>query len=240
MAFKSMVEFNEERYGNFFMLQNDGDSAQVIFLYRNLKDVLVAPAHYITSSDFKGYVHCLGKDCPACKPGPGRDRGLRVQNKLFVPLYNIDADEIQYFDRNDSFYAQLVSEVFRKYENPSECIFQIIRHGAYRDRNTRYEIRLLGKNDFLPYDEILNKFQTTMPEDYERVIHSVNAIDMAAYLNSYGESNSSEEYTSAADLPKYTPTPRVATPAPVASYEPPKMDSADLESIDEIDDNVEF
>ena len=242
MAFKSMEQYNTERYGNFFMLQDDGDSAQVIFLYRKLEDVLVAPVHYIASSDFKGYVHCLGDRCPACKPGPGRERGLRVQTKLFVPVYNIDADEIQYFDRSDAFYHQLCSDVFRIYENPSECVFRIVRHGAYRDRNTRYEIQLLGKNDIISYDEILSKFNTSMPEDYERVVKDMSASEMQSALDTYGSNSSESSYSSASDLPKYTPIPRVTVPTPAFSESSrPKIDvtSEGIEDED-VDEDVKF
>lgn len=244
MAFKSMVDYNEQRYGNLFMLQNDGDSAQVIIMFRDLNDVLVAKTHYLMSDDFSGYVHCHEKDCPLCRLAKEKP-GFRAQNRLFIPVYNIDADEIQYFDRSDSFFPQLQSEVFRKYENPSECIFQIIRHGKYRDRNTRYEFRLLGRNNFLPYDEILKKFNTSMPEDYSRVVRDMSPAEIEAALSDYlngSYSNSGSSYQSAEDLPKYTPTPRVTAPKVDNAYEPPKVDipQANDDDLSEIDDNVEF
>lgn len=60
MGFKSIEQFNEERYGNKFILPNDGDFADVIFLYKSAKEVLVADAHYVKSADYSGYVHCNG------------------------------------------------------------------------------------------------------------------------------------------------------------------------------------
>ena len=70
MAFKTMNDFNKERgYDNYFTLRNDGDTADVIILYRGVSDVLVADAHYIKSNDYTGYVHCCGRGCPACGKG---------------------------------------------------------------------------------------------------------------------------------------------------------------------------
>ena len=60
MGFKSISQYNEERYGNKFILKDDGDYADVIFLYRNYQDdVKVASAHYIKSPDYSGYTFCV-------------------------------------------------------------------------------------------------------------------------------------------------------------------------------------
>ena len=54
MAFKSMETYNKERFNNLFILANDGDYAEVIFLYEKYGDVLGADAHYIKSSEYSG------------------------------------------------------------------------------------------------------------------------------------------------------------------------------------------
>ena len=104
MAFKKMTDYNEERYGGKFILRNDGDFADVIFLYKSISDVLVADAHYIKSEKYNGYVHCCGVGCPACA------KEIRVQNKLFIPLYNIQSREIEFWDRTVRFERQLISD----------------------------------------------------------------------------------------------------------------------------------
>ena len=63
MAFKSVEQFNDDRYHGLFRLVNDGDHADVIFLYQSIKDMLVAQAHYIKSADYSGYVHCCEQGC---------------------------------------------------------------------------------------------------------------------------------------------------------------------------------
>ena len=100
MAFKTVNQFNKERgYENYFTLRNDGDTADVIFLYRSTDDVLVADAHYIKSENYAGYIHCCGRGCPAC------GKGISVRNKLFVPMYDLACNKIVFWDRNMFFYG---------------------------------------------------------------------------------------------------------------------------------------
>lgn len=228
MAFKSVNQYNEERFGNLFLLRNDGDSADVIFLYRNVDDVLVADVHYLVSDTYRGYAHCLGKSngCPACNYG---ERGIRNQTKLFIPLYNIDADEIQFFDRSIRFEAQLKHDVFDTYPNPSQCVYRITRHGAAGSADTTYEIKIIGKNTIGTYDEILAKFNARMPDYYETICKDLSAREMSDLL---GNSNTrtSNSFNS---VPSYTPKPRVTVPAPAptTSYSaPPVMPDVSADS----------
>ena len=195
MAFKSVEQFNDDRYHGLFRLVNDGDSADVIFLYQSIKDMLVAQAHYIKSADYSGYVHCPGQGCPAC------GKGIRVQTKLFIPVYNIEKDEIEFWDRNMKFEPQMEKDVFARFSNPSEFVFRITRHGIPNDINTTYSIEAVGKNTIISYSNALAKFQTKMPDAYEVVIKDVSVTELTAMLqNSGSESNS--------NMPEYVPIPR--------------------------------
>ena len=201
MAFKKMTEYNAEKYNNRFVLKNDGDSADVIFLYRGKDDVLEADAHYINSADYTGYVHCNGKGCPACA------KGIRVQKRLFIPLYVINSNqeevnEIQYFDRTVRFDTQLQRDVFQNYPNPSQYVFKITRKGAANDINTSYEIRAIAESP-ISYDEILAKFNTSMPEHYENIIKEFESTEMFAMLDTKGDATNN-----APTLPSYKITPR--------------------------------
>lgn len=223
MAFRSMKEYNETKYKNWFVLRNDKDFADVIFLYRNYSDVLIADAHYVKSDEYSGYVQCCGRGCPACS------KGIRVQQKLFIPLYNISADEIQFWDRNMTFENQLNNDVFDKYPDPSNYVFRITRSGAYRDINTTYSIQAVGRNTAQPYEDILKKFNATMPEYYD-VICKDYSPDKLSQLLINPTSNSSVS----SDLPTYTVTPRVSvnasSPSPIPEThdvfpEEPSVDS---------------
>lgn len=212
--FQSLTEYNEKKYGGWFILQNDGDYADVIFLFRNPNDALVAKVHYIKSAQYNGYVHCCGVGCPACA------KNIRVQTKLFIPLYNITAGEIQFWDRTDRFGVQLEADVFRNYPNPSDFVFRITRHGMPRDLNTTYSIMAAGKNSSMPYDVILEKFGVKMPDYYSTICKEVTISELDSMLGNTGLNSGAATFTS---LPNYQVTPRFSS-AP-ASFDTPQTAS---------------
>ena len=191
MGFKTVTVYNEEKDGSFFLLKNDGDTADVIFLYQNVNDVLVADTHYIKSGEYSGYAHCCGAGCPACA------KGIRIQTKLFIPLYNIATGEIQFFDRSMKFEPQLQKDVLASYPNPSEYVFRITRRGEAGSIDTRYEIVAVAKNTVKSYAEILAEKAITLPAGYEAVCRELTADEMGRMLNTNSSVSSS-----------YTPTPR--------------------------------
>lgn len=228
MAFKSIKQYNEERFGELFVLRNDKEFADVIFMYRNIDDVLVADTHYIKSADYSGYVHCTGRGCPACA------KGIRVQTKLFIPLYNITEHELQIWDRSTQFENQLNYDVFSKFPNPCEYVFRITRHGVARDVNTTYEIQAVGKNTFMHYDDILKKCNTSFPEFYSEKCREYSAGELNMLLNAPA---SSSEFDG--DMPNYTVTPRASfkatvTPAvvPATPFDAPIVEPVNISAIE--------
>ena len=209
--FKTAKDYNEERFGGFFLLRNDGDFADVIFLYQSWDDVLIADTHYVKSADYSGYVHCCGRGCPACA------KGIRVQAKLFIPLYNITESQIQFWDRSTRFENQLSTDVFKNFPNPSEYVFRITRKGAAGDVNTVYEIRAIGKNTSFSYDEILKANKTSLPEHYSTVCKEYSASELASLLSS--EVEAPTESSTAPAMPSYQISPRVQVNQTVLSVE---------------------
>lgn len=220
MAFKTAKAYNDERYGGMFMLRDDGDYADVVILYRNEDDVLVADTHYIKSADYSGYVHCVGKGCPACA------KGLRVQPKLFIPVYVLersgsgDLNQIEFFDRSMRFENQLRQEVFANYPNPCEFVFRITRHGAAGSMDTKYEFRVMGRNNAISYDDIMRKFNTKSPDFFDQICKEFTAQQISDMLTSRADSTS----PTMSDIPEYTPTPRVSVAAA------PEMPAATVEA----------
>ena len=225
MAFKSVEEFNDNRYHGMFRLINDGEGADVIFLYQSMKDMLVAQAHYIKSADYSGYVHCCDKGCPAC------GKGIRVQTKLFVPIYNIEKDEIQFWDRSMKFEPQLEKDVFQRFPNPSEFVFRITRHGIPNDVNTTYSIEAVGKNTIGSYSQLLAKFQAKMPDYYSEIIRDVSISELSRMLQNSGSESSG------AGLPEYTPIPRSGYQSAMPTT---FVDAAEATASDEETVNVNF
>lgn len=199
MAFKSVEQYNEERFGGFFMLRNDGDYKDVIFLYQNVSDVLIADVHYIKSGEYSGYCHCTGRGCPAC------GHGIRVQTKLFIPLYDLADDEITFWDRSSRFEQQFMQDVINKYPNPSEIVFRITRKGEAGSVDTKYTITAVGKNNIGSYASILASKQATLPDHYSIVCKDYPASKIQELLNSGNG-------TSADSLSEYSATPRVPIP----------------------------
>lgn len=208
MAFKTVKNYNEEKFGGLFLLRNDGDTADVVFLYRNVDDVLVADTHYIKSGEYSGYVHCCGIGCPACQ------KNIRVQSKLFIPLFNITENKIQFWDRSMRFEPQLQKDVFENYPEPANYVFRITRHGAAGSIDTVYSIQAVAKNTFKSYDDILKDNGVTNPEYYEKICRDIPAAKLSEMLSS------SASDTDSANLADYTPIPRVST-APTSEFSLP-------------------
>lgn len=230
MAFRTITEFNDARYGGLFLLKNDLDSADVVFMYRNIQDVLIADVHYIKSPDYSGYVHCLeGKNnCPAC------DRGIRIQQKLFIPLYILNSNQVEtgtilFWDRNVRFENVLEQEVFSKFPNPIEYVFRITRHGAAGDINTRYSIKAIAKNTE-SYDDILSTTHMSLPESYESVVKTWSYEDYQLHMNQ--GINSSVDIDS---MPEYKITPRSVVPSAVEDMPEFTDDDDNFDSDNEVE-----
>lgn len=210
MAFKTVKDYNEDRYKDLFILKNDGDYADVIFLYQSDQDVLVASVHYIKSNEYSGYVHCLGDGCPAC------ERGIRTQTKLFIPLYDIKDRKIKFFDRSIKFEPQLQKDVFASFPNPSEFVFRITRHGEAGSMETYYSIQAIGKNSFTTYQDILNASNSDALQIYEKICRSTDCGTMMTMLSNV---NNSASPSAPVNMPEYKITPRTSvtpTMAPTA------------------------
>ena len=205
MAFKTVNTAKAEKHAGKFVLENDGDSAEVIFLYRSNEDMLVANTHYIKTNDYSGYVHCNEGGCAACA------KNLRVQEKLFVPMYVISingqpVNEIRFWDRNMRFEPVLSQAIFKNYANPSEFIFRVTRNGVHGSKETTYGIQVAFKNTSLPFDKIMADNGATFPEYYEHIVKEVPNATLSQWLASANSANA----VANADIPEYVPTPRVS------------------------------
>lgn len=132
--------------GGFFSLKNDKDTARVRFLYDNIDDVEGLAVHQIEIGDKKRYVNCLREyndpvdACPLCA------NKQFVTAKYFVPLYNIDEERIQTWERGKKFGAKL-SSLCSRYPHLVSHTFEIERNGKAGDTQTTYEIYETGDDD---------------------------------------------------------------------------------------------
>ena len=149
-----MARFNTEtadKYGGqggagYFSLKNDKDVATVRFMYDSVEDVTGYAVHQVEIDGKKRYVNCLReynqpKDiCPFCKAN------MFTTAKLFVPIYNIDQERVQVWERGKKFISK-ISSICARYPNVVSHKFEIERNGKSGDTSTTYEIYEVGKDD---------------------------------------------------------------------------------------------
>ena len=144
-----------ENYGgnggsSFFSLKNDGDIARVRFMYRGMNDVMGYAVHEVTVDDKKRYVNCLRdynepkSKCPFCEANNFQ------RAKLYIPVYDIDDEEVKIWERGKNFF-QKMSALCARYSSADvplvSHIFEVERHGKKGDTSTVYEIYETGADD---------------------------------------------------------------------------------------------
>lgn len=148
--------------GGYFRLANDHDTAKVRFLYDTIEDVEGFAVHEIKDeNDKKRYVNCLREygapvsDCPFCAAGKF------VQVKYFVPIYNMETNRIETWERGKKF-GQKLSSMCARYPHLVSKVFEIERNGKAGDQQTQYEIYPVdGEDAFLEdFDEVPNPLGT--------------------------------------------------------------------------------
>lgn len=149
-----MARFNAEqvdKYGGqggagYFSLKNDKDVAQVRFMYNSIDDVEGYAVHPVEIDGKKRYVNCLREynqsvdNCPFCKAR------MYTTAKIFVPIYNVDQDRVQIWERGKKFISK-ISSICARYPNVVSHTFEIERNGAKGDTGTTYEIYETGKDE---------------------------------------------------------------------------------------------
>lgn len=172
-----------EHYGGqggagYFSLKNDKDVARVRFLYDSIDDVEGYAVHEVTVDDKKRYVNCLRSynepidTCPFC----AAKKHQTV--KLFIPLYNVDEDRVQVWERGKKFFAK-ISSICSRYASKDSLVshvFEIERNGKKGETTTTYEIYEVDRD---------NTTMDDLPEASDpigSIILDKSAEDMEYYL----------------------------------------------------------
>lgn len=174
---------NMDKYGGhggtgYFSLKNDRDVATVRFLYNTADDVEGYAVHEVEIDGKKRYVNCLREynqpidDCPFCKA-----RKYQVA-KLFIPMYNVDEEKVQVWERGKKFFNKLSSVLARCDADPiCSQTFEIERNGKAGDTQTTYEIyQTKDKPDDFTLDDCEE------PMIFGRIVLDKSAEDMEFYL----------------------------------------------------------
>ena len=133
-----------DRYGGqggagYFSLKNDKDVATVRFMYDSIDDVTGYAVHEVEIDGRKRYVNCpreynepLDK-CPFCAAKKFQAA------KLFIPLYNVQEQKIQIWERGKKFFSK-ISSICARYPHLVSHEFEIERNGKKGETTTTYEI----------------------------------------------------------------------------------------------------
>lgn len=170
--------------GSFFQLKDDRDTALVHLLGDNMNDFPGYAVHRVPIGDGHRYVNCLREagapveDCPFCMQGRDDTEISKVHVKLFIPLYNIDADEVQIWERGKAFFRKLSSYISHT-PHASKVVTEIERQGKKGDTNTDYS--LYEKKDEDDNFDMRN-VEKDIPEILGGIVLDKTADEMEYYL----------------------------------------------------------
>ena len=174
-----------DRYGGqggsgYFSLKDNGDIAQVRFMYNGIDELEGYAVHEVEIDGKKRWVNCLRDynspldDCPFC-----RERKFQTA-KFFIPIYNLDENKVQIWERGKKFASQMTS-LMSRYSNADvpfcSQVFEIERQGKKGDTSTTYGIFPVGSADNTTLDDL-----PELPTILGSVVLDKSAEDMEYYL----------------------------------------------------------
>lgn len=184
-----MARFNAddaEKYGgnggggSFFKLEKDGEVARVQLLGNDMNDFPGYSVHQVELPDGKKkYINCLREYNDPVEVCPFCEAKKKLLAKLFIPLYNVDKDEIQVWERGKQFFPTLSSYCARNPEVVS-LITEVERHGKPNSTDTTY---LLYATKDAPERDRLEDFEEEMPEILGRYVLDKTAEEMEYFLD---------------------------------------------------------
>jgi len=135
--------------GGFFGISEDKQVKKVRFMYETTDDIEGMSVHRVEVNGKDRYVNCLREynqpmdDCPFCR------EKMRTQARLFIPVYNIDEDAAQIWDRGKTMFQTLMGQCKRCSNEDNHIvntIFEVERNGKPKDPKTVYQL-YPGKRD---------------------------------------------------------------------------------------------
>lgn len=169
-----------DRYGGqggagYFSLKNDKDVATVRFMYDSIDDVTGYAVHEVEIDGRKRYVNCPREynepidKCPFCAAKKFQAA------KLFIPLYNVQEQKIQIWERGKKFFSK-ISSICARYPHLVSHEFEIERNGKKGETTTTYEIYEVS------HDETTLEDLPDVPDILGGLILDKSTDDMEFYL----------------------------------------------------------
>lgn len=166
----------------YFSLKDDKDTARVRFLYEGAEEVEGFTVHRVAVGDRERYVNCLVEeggsvaDCPFCQAKYPKFA------KLFIPLYNEDADQLQVWERGQKFYGT-ISGLCARYPNLVSRTFDIERNGKKGEQTTTYSVYPVGDADGTSVQDVLDDLGIeALPSPLGTIILNKTADEMEQYI----------------------------------------------------------
>lgn len=170
------------RKTGFFKLVDNGDTARIRLLYNGAEDIEAFVVHRVKVGDWDRPVNCLLEDgaplddCPFCR------EKIAKMARVYIPLYNEDADQVQTWERPNSFYGKL-SGLCARYPNIVSQAFDVERRGAKGYQKTDYDFYPIGQPDGTTIEDILEDCGLDeMPKVLGVSVLDKNADEMEYYL----------------------------------------------------------
>lgn len=146
-SFNEADNYSQANRGSFFSLKDDGDVARVRFLYGTLDDISGYAVYKVDVDGKERWVNSLRAYNDPIDKDPFAMAGMRVQAKMFIPVYNVDTDEVQIWERGKNYFATLAG--FANRYNPLyNQVFEIERHGKKGDTKTTYQFYPVDSSSF--------------------------------------------------------------------------------------------
>lgn len=153
-----MARFNANDVDNYssgntngyFKIEKDMEVKRIRFMYNKVDEIEGMSVHKVKINDKDRYVNCLReyKDpidkCPFCA------EHIKLEARLIMPVYNIEEDEVQIWDRGKSMFQKVIGQCTR-YSNDDidivNNVFEVERHGKANDKKTTYELYQVDRDD---------------------------------------------------------------------------------------------
>ena len=133
-------------------LTDDKDTVQVRIMLEDVEDLndYIYVTHKVTvgaKAKFPNvHINCLREYKDPVEKCPFCESGIAASVRVFLPVYNIEEDEVMFFDRPRSIIGKIQGLMGRYKDFPSH-IFEIERNGEAGDKGTTYEFYEVDDDD---------------------------------------------------------------------------------------------
>lgn len=201
----------------YFGLKNDGDFAEVRFLYNSFDDIYREIVHSVkvrqsNGKDYEKHVDCLREFHEPVEKCPFCEAGLPQISRLCLQVYNIVLNKVQVWERSNKYFDELKAKLSRRIKgNLCANIIEISRIGEAGSMQTKYDVAVVQS------DEIQI---TQLPKEIElrgKFILEKTAVQMNEYLQRPGGGYFMADDTEEEAAPVAPPVRRsmqATTPAP--------------------------